>query len=157
MSTLPCDPLHLSDTSPSLLTSPSVGASRFGGDSVSFIAARRLVVFDRTGAISKFTDCPGSSCSVSTDPPSCKCCACWTGGLGASEAADLRISWRSGLNLMFRAMGAAGAAGCGANWKVEGAEMRTGCSGGGGIGGGAAVARGRGGEKGTSERSERVK
>lgn len=62
----------------------------------------------------------------------------------------LMISCRSVLNLMVRAIGAAGAAGCGANWKVEGAEMIAGCSGGGGRGGGAAVVDGRGGVKGES-------
>ena len=76
-----------------------------------------MAALDRAGCKSQFTDCPGSSCSVSSESLESGA-ACWDeeeeagcdGGGGG-----LMISWRSVLNLMVRAIGAAGAAGCGAN------------------------------------------
>ena len=117
--------------------------------------------------MSQFTDCPGSSCSVSNDSLESKFACCAEEEPPAAVEAEseeeeegfgwdvggggLMISCRSVLNLMVRAIGAAGAAGCGANWNVEGAEMIAGCSGSGGRGGGAAVVvEGRGGVKGVS-------
>lgn len=116
--------------------------------------------------MSQFTDCPGSSCSVSNDSLESEFACCAEEEPPAAEAESeeeeegfgwdfwgggLMISCRSVLNLMVSAIGAAGAAGCGANWNVEGAEMIAGCSGRGGRGGGAAVVvEGRGGVKGVS-------
>lgn len=102
-----------------VFTSPSDGGSFFGAFSGSLGGALRLAALDRAGCKSQFTDCPGSSCSVSSESLESGA-ACWDDEEEEEAGCDgggggLMISWRSVLNLMVRAIGAAGAAGCGAN------------------------------------------